>query len=94
MEWPILACLTGIALAALGFYSDTKARLARVEHKLNLLLQHSGIDALRELRLSERVKEIARDPKRKIEAIKTYRDETGAGLAEAKEAVELYINSL
>ncbi|MBI1918362.1 MAG: ankyrin repeat domain-containing protein [Planctomycetes bacterium] len=44
--------------------------------------------------LSDRVKEIARDRYRKIEAIKVYREETGAGLAEAKEAVEAYINSL
>ena len=42
---------------------------------------------------SDRVKEIARDPNRKIEAIKVYREETGAGLAEAKEAVEAFINS-
>ncbi len=37
---------------------------------------------------SERVRAIAQDPKRKIEAIKLYREETGAGLKEAKEAVE------
>ena len=43
---------------------------------------------------SDRVKEIARDPARKIEAIKAYREETGAGLAEAKDAIEAYINSL
>ena len=43
---------------------------------------------------SDRVKEIARDPARKIEAIKLYREETGAGLADAKAAVEAYINSL
>jgi len=44
--------------------------------------------------LSDRVKEIARDPNRKIEAIQAYREETGAGLAEAKDAVEAYIDSL
>ncbi len=37
---------------------------------------------------SEQVRQIARDPSRKIEAIKLYRDETGAGLAVAKRAVE------
>jgi ribosomal protein L7/L12 len=42
--------------------------------------------------LSERVKLLAGDPAKKIEAIKVYRDETGAGLAEAKEAVEEFIN--
>jgi hypothetical protein len=43
--------------------------------------------------LSDRVKQLASDPSKKIEAIKTYREETGAGLAEAKEAVEAFINS-
>ena len=40
---------------------------------------------------SDRVKEIARDPARKIEAIKVYREETGASLADAKAAVEAFI---
>jgi len=44
--------------------------------------------------LSDRVKEVARDPSRKIEAIKLYRDETGAGLAEAKKKVEAFMDSL
>ncbi len=44
--------------------------------------------------LSDRVKEAANDPDRKIEAIKLFREETGAGLAEAKMAVEQYIRSV
>jgi ribosomal protein L7/L12 len=40
--------------------------------------------------LSQHVKDIARDPSRKIAAIKAYRDETGAGLKEAKDAVEAW----
>lgn len=43
--------------------------------------------------LSERCKEAARDPARKIEAIKIYREETGLGLREAKAAVEAFIAS-
>ncbi|HEX4592201.1 MAG TPA: ribosomal protein L7/L12 [Gemmataceae bacterium] len=82
-----------IAILA-GLYWDTKARIARIEHKLNLLLRHDGIDVTQDQPLSDRVKEIARDPARKIEAIKVYREETGAGLAEAKQAVEAYVNSL
>ena len=50
-------------------------------------------DALPEsLELSERVKTIADEPKRFIEAIKVYREETGAGLAEAKVAIEAYVH--
>jgi hypothetical protein len=41
--------------------------------------------------LSERVKAIADDPDRVIEAIKAYREESGAGLADAKSAVEAYV---
>ena len=44
--------------------------------------------------LSERVKELARGPDRKFEAIRVYREETGASLAEAKTAVEGYLDGL
>jgi hypothetical protein len=44
--------------------------------------------------LSERVKELARGPDHKLEAIRVYREETGAGLAEAKTAIEGYLDSL
>jgi ribosomal protein L7/L12 len=43
--------------------------------------------------LSERVKEIASDPSRKVEAIQAYREETGASLAAAQEVVDAFINS-
>jgi len=43
--------------------------------------------------LSDRVKELAGDPSRKIEAIQAYREETGASLADAKAAVETFISS-
>jgi ribosomal protein L7/L12 len=41
--------------------------------------------------LSQQVKDIARDPNRKIAAIKAYREETGLGLREAKDAVEAFL---
>jgi hypothetical protein len=44
-------------------------------------------------RLSERVKQMALDPARKIEAIKLYREETNASLKEAKEAVEEFLEN-
>jgi len=44
-------------------------------------------------RLSERVKQMALDPDRKIEAIKLYREETNASLKEAKEAVEDFLKN-
>ena len=41
--------------------------------------------------LSDRVKEIASDPSRKIEAIRLYREESGASLAAAKQKVEEFM---
>jgi ribosomal protein L7/L12 len=43
--------------------------------------------------LSQHVQDIARDASHKIAAIKAYREETGAGLAEAKNAVEAWRRS-
>jgi hypothetical protein len=74
----------------LSMYWETKSRMGRLERKLNALLRHQGIDLTQGAALSDRVKELAADPRRKIEAIKAYREENGVGLAEAKEAVESF----
>jgi hypothetical protein len=63
-----------------------EARVARVERMLTMVMEHLGLelpahpaaDAIRE----------AVDAGRKIEAIKLYREATGAGLAEAKDAID------
>jgi len=81
-----------IALVAIvGFFSvenrisRADRRVARVERKLDLIIDH--------LRLRDddprmaKVVTLLRDDK-KIQAIKEYREITGAGLVEAKEAVE------
>lgn len=83
-----------MALAVIGSYLNTKARVARIEHQLDMLLKLNGIDVTKALPLSDHVKEIARDPARTIAAIKAHRVETGASLREAKDAVEAYIHSL
>ena len=89
METAILAIAVGILLVTLVSYSSMTARLRGIERKLNALLLHHGVDPKQSgFPLSDRVKELAADPNRKIAAIKAYREETGAGLAEAKEAVE------
>lgn len=92
MEW-VAAAVTFVGVIAIWIIvMQMQNRLARTEHKLNTLLRHFGLDPAQGVTLSERVKELARDPARKIEAIKTHREETGAGLAEAKTAVEAFIN--
>ena len=91
MEWVAPSVVLIGVLAIWGTVARTQARLDRVERRLNLLLRHFNIDPAAGSPLSERVKGLADDPARKIEAIKAYREETGAGLAEAKAAVEAYI---
>jgi ribosomal protein L7/L12 len=67
-------------------------QLLLLQRKADQVLTHLGIQPPPEhFPLSERVKELATDPARKIQAIKVYREETGAGLMEAKDAVEEWI---
>ncbi|WP_187284862.1 ribosomal protein L7/L12 [Streptomyces sp. uw30] len=65
--------------------SRADKRVARVERKLDLIIDHLGLRE-NEPRMDE-VLTLLRDDK-KIQAIKVYREITGAGLKEAKDAVE------
>jgi ribosomal protein L7/L12 len=80
-----------VLMGLLASYADTSARVRRIEYKVNMLLRHAGLDPAQGFPLSEQVKDLARDPGRKIEAIKVYREETGASLKDAKDAVEAFI---
>ncbi len=92
---PILPIFGLIVLSTLFLLTSAmNNRLARIERKLTALLHHHNVDITQGRPVSERVKEIARDPQRKIEAIKVYREETGSSLVEAKDAVEAFMNSL
>jgi hypothetical protein len=66
-----------------------RGRLRRIEDKLDLILAHLGIHDVPQPKPVWQ--ELADDPGQKIMAIKAYREEHGAGLAEAKKAVEDYI---
>jgi hypothetical protein len=81
-----------ITLAVLGFsmiialaQGDDRARLRRMERMLDALVRHSGLDL--SAVADKRAGELLRAGK-KIEAIKVYKEFTGAGLAEAKAHVE------
>jgi ribosomal protein L7/L12 len=70
---------------------DNLRRVDRVVAKATgLPLPHESAERADDapLELSEHVLELAIDPKRKIEACKAMRDETGCTLAEAKREVE------
>jgi ribosomal protein L7/L12 len=64
-------------------------RLRIVERKLDLVLEHLGIESRDPpaSALDQQVIDLVRSG-RKIEAIKLYREQTGAGLKDAKDAVE------
>lgn len=87
----IVAVLAGGTAAARSYFRPAdRERLARVEQKIDLLLTHSGLDYTPPAKAAWQA--LADEgPTRKIAAIKAYREETGAGLAEAKQAVEDYI---
>ena len=89
--------LIGVGVAAsilaLLLLVQLSARLGRIEGRLARLLQHQGLDPFAPPVLSELAKRLAADPARKIAAIKLVREETGAGLAEAKAAVEAHLQS-
>ena len=92
----VLGSIAGFLCQLFGsfFYGNTTARLRGIERKLNALLRHHGVDPTQgSLPISDRAKQLAVDPRKKIEAIKAYREETGAGLAEAKEAIDSFTNS-
>jgi hypothetical protein len=63
-------------------------RVRILEIRLDKIQQHIGFVADPTECIMEDVKVLARTPGSKIAAIKLYRDQTGAGLREAKDAIE------
>jgi hypothetical protein len=89
----LIALLAGSSTYAL-FRPRDEARLRRLERKLDLILRHLNIaepEPAAAAGLSEEVKRLA-DAGDKIGAIKLYREQTGLGLKDAKDAVDAYLN--
>ena len=63
-------------------------RIQELERKMNLALTKLGIDPNVRIAPSSHVMSLAADPRKRIEAIKAYREQTGAGLKEAVEVVD------
>ena len=78
----------GSAYAALR--PRERARLFRLERKLDAVIKHLNIDVTKIDELSEEARRWA-DQGKKIQAIKAHRAQTGLGLFEAKEDVEAYM---
>ena len=60
-------------------------RLRRLDRKIDLILRHLGLDPNQDV--NPQVMELTKAGQ-KIQAIKLYRQQTGAGLKEAKDYVE------
>jgi ribosomal protein L7/L12 len=87
MTWALILAMGGVAWL-LG-RQDLHKRLRDVEIKLAKVMQHVGFEAdTTPLPPSHDVLVLARTPGAKIAAIKAYREQTGAGLKEAKEVIE------
>jgi ribosomal protein L7/L12 len=84
LVWALVGCLLA-TLLFLVLAAQISGKLGRIDRQLAQLMKQAGIDPVE---VSNLVKELARDPARKIHAIKALREETGLGLAEAKRVVE------
>jgi ribosomal protein L7/L12 len=75
----------GLLIATFLMLIKTSTAVSRTERKVNALLRHSGVDFAVAAAHEARALMQAGN---KIEAIKVYREMTGASLADAKAAVE------
>jgi hypothetical protein len=81
------------ALTLARSQARTEKRLRDLEVRFEKLLLHVGFVADPNPPITDELKVLARTPGAKIAAIKAYREQTGAGLKEAKEAAERMIES-
>jgi ribosomal protein L7/L12 len=93
--WLLGLVLLLVAFSAFTIVQRLDAILRQLEllqRKADLALTHLGIQPPPyHSPLSERVKELAANPAQKIQAIKVYREETGASLKDAKDAIDKWI---
>jgi len=89
-DYAIIAAIVVVFAGGASFAARQRLDVRRLERKLDALLQHHGVSV--PSRLSPEVQRLARDPSRKIAAIKLHREQTpGLGLAEAKAEVEDFV---
>jgi ribosomal protein L7/L12 len=77
------------------FHRSSDARLQRVEAKVDVILGALGVSYkdVETASLSEEVKALADQPRKKFAAVKLHRAQTGAGLREAEAAVAAHIRA-
>lgn len=87
----VIGLAAGLGLVAA--LSRLGSRIQSLEYQLLALRRHLGLASPPLYSPSDRVKQLAADPKRKLEAIKVFREESGLGLREAKTIIEELIQS-
>ena|SRR5579863_6499632 len=84
----LLIAVLALLSALRSLTANLERKIDRLATKLDLLLKANGIDPEpSSLGFSDRVRKAVADG-RKIEAIKIYREETGLGLRDAKDAID------
>ena len=87
-----LACIIAGLLAVIEIFRIDR-RLDRMEAVLERLLPHRYVDPHVSVEPSEAVKLLAADPGSYVEAIRTYRQQTGLGLKSAKAVIDRLASS-
>jgi len=92
-QWPWWTSITAIFivyewLSLSRSNAQLRKRVLDLEIRLHKLQEHIGFVADTQPPVTDDVHVLARTPGSKIAAIKLYRQQTGAGLKEAKDAVE------
>ena len=88
METTILFLTCVVVLGVISIQTQltrSERRVARVERKLDAVMRHLGLEE--EVPRRDEILALVRDGKQ-VQAVKLYREATGAGLAEAKQAVD------
>ena len=82
----VIATIGAVAAAAGAWFQgrrDSSAQLADVQRKLDLVIDHLGIEAPGQAEVVRHLRD-----GQTVEAVRAYREQTGAGLLEAKQAVD------
>ncbi len=83
--WLLFLILCVVALMQLAAISRTLQETAAMMRRL---IAHQGVDRDTVAEPSDKVKELALNPKSYVAAIKAYREQSGLGLKEAKAVID------
>lgn len=83
-DYAVIAVIVIFFAGGASFAAQQRLDLRHVERKLDAIIKHQGVELL-----SPEVQRLAKDPSKKIAAIKLHREQNpGLGLADAKKEIE------